>query len=172
MIEFKGLKMVKGFKDYNKPWKRVIIHPTFVFESEKYFYFINLTSTKEKLRDVLRNTKEYTFIGKNVWHNGIKQDEIIMNLMILVARCNKNTVETYDVIPEFLTQIQIKGTYKCSNYYELVDDVLNKIKNNRNSFFVYNGNDDDYQHPDLEGEEANLPQELLNTITKYQKKSS
>ena len=169
-MKFLGLRMVQGFKDYNQAWKRVIVHPTLIFEDDIHYYFINLTSTNEKLRDVLRNyyCKEYVFIGENVWHNNVKQAQIKMNLMVLVARCDKNTVESYDNLPEFPTRIQIKGRYKCSNYDKLVDDCLSKIKMHHNSFFVYNGNDD-YQCPDLKSE-SSLPAKLLQSITDYKKK--
>lgn len=168
-IKFYGLKWTKGYKIYDKPWKRISSHPTLVFESEKYFYFINLSTINEKLRDILRGE---SFVAKNVWVGKSKKVYSEMNLMVLVARCDKNTVETLDIIPEYTTRIHIFENYKCSNIEELKIKCLSAIYNNFNFFFVYNGNDDDYQYPDLNVEETKLPQEFKTAILNELKKKA
>lgn len=158
-IKFIGIKWVKGYKDYNEPFNRVSSHPTIIFANEKYYYFINLTSIKEaKLRDILRNEKNIPIevVATDVTRNQMIFKQYKMNIMVLVARVDKESVTSNIQIG--FSKIEIFNNYKCSNYNKLKNELLTIIKNNINSFYVYNGNDDDYQYVELKQNDVLLPE--------------
>lgn len=123
-----GLYWVSGYKNYNQPFRRNKEHATFVFEDNEYFYFINLSSLNEyQARDTLReNNRSKIFKAKDVWYKKVKQQEYPLNLITLVARVNKETVET--PLQDGTSRVTIKSRYKCSNKSDLEKSIQFNIK--------------------------------------------
>lgn len=174
-MKYLGIKWAKGQKNYNEPWKRVNKHATVIFydEKKKKYYFINLTSTKEAmLRDILRTPKGgIVIVAKDVWNGRQLEKEHKLNIMNSVAVIDEEFVETNQKYAEnALSEIKIMGNYKMSNYSEfekLILKILYKFGIN-GQLFCYNGNDDNYQSPDLN--DSKLPLELKRLICSLVKK--
>lgn len=167
MITFEGIRWVGGYKIYSKPYLRMKSHPTLVFKGKEKYYFVNLTSLKElELRDLLRNGKPLEFVAENVWTGKMMENEHPMNVSISIATCDIEMVETADYLPLNYSRIRIKNKYRCSNYNVLVQKVASAMYESFNgkftSFYCYNGNDDDYQSPDLDG--YKVPEELKKCV--------
>lgn len=168
-MKFLGIKWVQGQKNYNQPWKRVTKHATVTFfdEVNRKYYFINLTSLKEAmLRDVLRTPKgAIIVVAKDIWINRQIEAEHKLNIMNTVAVVDDEFVETSQKYAEnAMSKIKIMGNYKMGNYKEFEKLVLKilKVYGCNGQLFCYNGNDDDYQSPDLE--DSKLPSELKRLI--------
>lgn len=171
-MKYLGLYWVKGTKNYNQPFRRLNSHATFVFESEEHYFFINLSSLKEfQARDTLRiNDKPYTFNAKDVFVKNVKQFYYPLNLITLVPRVDKETVIT--PFQDGTSRVEIIRKYKCSNEEELTKKAFSLIFEQKSQFYVFNGNDDDYQYKDFEDENSKLPSSLIKEIQDYINKKS
>lgn len=172
-MKFIGIKWVKGYKNYNKPFLRVKSHPTVIFRDDKYYFFINLTTPEEtSVRDLLRaNGKPICFVAQNVKRFEKMFKNYAMNLMILVARVEIDDVTDFEKIGK--TDIEIMSNYRCTNYYSLKNEILKAIADNLTTFYVYNGSDDDYQFKDFEDYSLqNLPLETRDCIRTEIKKQA
>lgn len=170
-MKFIGIKYVEGYKNYSNPFKRVRNHPTIVFYDgiKKQFYFINFSSLKENVvRDILRqNGKPIIFVAHNVKKERFIEKEHKMNLMVSIARCDASYVSTLEN-PALEGQIYINNNYVCSDYDKLLNDTYCALVKYYDELFIYNGNDDNYQSPDLE--DSSLPKDLLTTFKQNLKK--
>lgn len=169
MITFEGIRWVGGYKIYSHPYLRMKAHPTLVFKGKDKYYFVNLTSLKElELRDLLRKNKPVEFIARDVWSGKTIHAIHPMNIAISIAVCDIDMVETADFLPTKFTRTRIKNFYKCSNLKTFTEQVLNAMwlsfTGEFTSFYCYNGNDDNYQSPDLD--DYKVPEELKECIKK------